>query len=153
MINIRGLKLQKLNRTLAFYIHQYGIQCNNPLKNDLQENQGVRTPTSVSQLASDVANIQEDDSTGGYFELDVHHPDSPYGLIQDVLKPVFRKKPQIGFLDNNNQLDLGGLDSNEVWLSQGNLLVLKGDVKTFSSKEQCTVAVRELFNLVKLVEL
>ena len=92
-----------------------------------------------------MANIQEDDSSG-YFKLDVHHPDSPYGLIQDVLKPVFRKKPQIGFLDNNNQLDLGGLDSNEVWLSQGNLLVLKGDVKTFSSKEQCTVAVKALSN-------
>ena len=69
-----------------------------------------------------------------------------------MLKPVFRKKPQIGFLDNNNQLDLGGLDSNEVWLSQGNLLVLKGDVKTFSSKEEYSVAIRELSNLINLVE-
>ena len=42
---------------------------------------------------------------------------------------VIRKKPQIAFLDNNNnQLNLGGLDSNEVWLSQGDLLVLKGKV-------------------------
>ena len=33
--------------------------------------------------------IQEESS--GFFQLDVHHPDSPYGLIQDVLKPVFRQ--------------------------------------------------------------
>jgi len=97
------------------------------VKYQKEKQPGVRTP-SASQAASfsDVANIQEESS--GFFELDVHHPDSPYGLIQDVLKPVFRKKPQIAFLDNNNQLDLGGLDSNEVWLSQGNLLVLKGGI-------------------------
>ena len=34
--------------------------------------------------------IQEESS--GFFQLDVHHPDSPYGLIQDVLKPVFRQE-------------------------------------------------------------
>lgn len=101
-----------------------------------KEKQALRTPLAQdysnslapeSELEGDVANIQEESS--GFFQLDVHHPDSPYGLIQDVLKPVFRKKPQIAFLDNNNnQLNLGGLDSNEVWLSQGDLLVLKGGV-------------------------
>ena len=94
----------------------------------LQEKQGAGT--SEAAAAADVANIQDE---SGYFHLDVHHPDSPYGLIQDVLKPSHRKTPQIAFLgsnnnNNHNQVDLGGLDSNEVWLSQGNLLVLKGDV-------------------------
>ena len=124
--------------------------------NCLQEKQGgSAVAASEAAAAADVANIQDE---SGYFHLDVHHPDSPYGLIQDVLKPPshHRKTPQIAFFGgaglNNNQVDLGGLDSNEVWLSQGNLLVLKGDVKTFSSKEQCTVAVRELSNLVNLVE-
>ena len=123
------------------------IQC---FENCLQEKQGAGSAAthglaSEAAAAADVANIQDE---SGYFHLDVHHPDSPYGLIQDVLKPSHhRNSPQIAFFggggltsNNNNQVDLGGLDSNEVWLSQGDLLVLKGDVirhvsvTTFSSK-------------------
>ena len=66
-------------------------------------------------------------------------PCNMYHFLYNYLL-VIRKKPQIAFLDNNNnQLNLGGLDSNEVWLSQGDLLVLKGKkdvVWSFPSKEQ-----------------
>jgi len=62
--------------------------------------------------------------------LDVHHPDSPYGLIQDVLK---QKRPPNNF--RGSEVDLGGLDSNEVWLSQGNLLVLKGGITNIGEND------------------
>ena len=56
--------------------------------------------------------------------MDVHDPDSPYGLIQDVLTPSQsisnNLKPDL------NSNDLGGLNTNEVLLSEGNLLILKG---------------------------
>ena len=65
--------------------------------------------------------IQEGDI---YQHLDVSHPDSPYGLIQDVLSP---KPSETKSITDLNSVDLGGLRSNEVWLSEGNLLVLKGN--------------------------
>ena len=59
--------------------------------------------------------------------MDVHDPNSPYGLIQDILTPSQSNaginKRKIPDLNSN---DLGGLQSNEVWLSEGNLLILKG---------------------------
>ena len=59
--------------------------------------------------------------------MDVHDPNSPYGLIQDILTPSQSNaginKKKIPDLNSN---DLGGLQSNEVWLSEGNLLILKG---------------------------
>ena len=57
----------------------------------------------------------------------MHDPNSPYGLIQDILTPSQSNaginKKKIPDLNSN---DLGGLQSNEVWLSEGNLLILKG---------------------------
>ena len=56
----------------------------------------------------------------------MHDPNSPYGLIQDILTPSQSNvgiKNKIPDLKSN---DLGGLQSNEVWLSEGNLLILKG---------------------------
>ena len=51
----------------------------------------------------------------------MHHPDSPYGLIQNVLKQT---KPSV--TSELSLIDLGGLETKDVWLSQGDLLVLKG---------------------------
>lgn len=55
--------------------------------------------------------------------LDVHHPQSPYGLIQDVL-------PQSPYPPRNypgTAADVAeGLNPQDVWLSDGDLLVLKG---------------------------
>lgn len=76
------------------------------------------------QVKDQVSSIENTSSNGGELAsiLDVHHPDSPYGLIQDVLK---QQKPVTdNFLPS--AADLGGLDAKEVWLSQGDLLVLKG---------------------------
>ena len=75
--------------------------------------------------------IQEEDI---YQHLDVSHPDSPYGLIQDVLSP---KPSETKSITDLNSIDLGGLRSNEVWLSEGNLLVLKGNFTHRKSKRIC----------------
>ena len=58
--------------------------------------------------------------------LDVKDPSSPYGLIHNVLSPNSIQSAAKIKSQYINQADLGGLDRNEVWLSQGNLLVLKG---------------------------
>ena len=52
--------------------------------------------------------------------LDVSHPDSPYALIQDVLKNSIQPANPSGVND------LGGLSPNDVWLVDGDLLILKG---------------------------
>ena len=72
--------------------------------------------------------LPNDEEEGIVFQhLDVHDPNSPYGLIQDILTPSQSNaginKKKIPDLNSN---DLGGLQSNEVWLSEGNLLILKG---------------------------
>ena len=54
--------------------------------------------------------------------LDVLHPDSPYGLIQDVLQPVTKETSR----PNYNLDELNGLEAKDVWLADGDLLVLKG---------------------------
>lgn len=92
-----------------------------------QEENSKKMENSISfsdiiNIANPIKEEQEDPV------LDVHHPDSPYGLIQDVLKPI--NQPQ------NDLNDLGGLDSNEVWLSQGDLLVLKGNLQKWRGSFQ-----------------
>lgn len=57
--------------------------------------------------------------------LDVNHPDSPYGLIQNVLFPSEKPKPP--------RVIPHGVDPKDVWLSDGSLLVLRGG--TTESKE------------------
>ena len=62
--------------------------------------------------------------------LNVLHPDSPYGLIQHVISPSLPKqKPS----KNQRVSDLGGLTDDEVWLSDGDLLILKGGTTSFLS--------------------
>ncbi|XP_059080410.1 uncharacterized protein LOC131878447 [Tigriopus californicus] len=55
--------------------------------------------------------------------LDVHHPQSPYGLIQDVLPRSKLPPPMDQAIVEDAAL---GLNPEEVWLSDGDLLVLKG---------------------------
>lgn len=70
--------------------------------------------------------------------LDVRHPDSPYGLIQEVLQgpPSNRPSPAANidsfrtFQSNN---DLGGLNPKEVYLADGDLLILKGGTTSDST--------------------
>ena len=62
--------------------------------------------------------------------LDVTHPESPYGLIQEVL-PARKKRPPPsppGGIHGSGGSDPGPhrVDPGEVWLSDGALLVLKG---------------------------
>ena len=60
--------------------------------------------------------------------LDVRHPESPYGLIQEVLPTQSGRRPAAAssnfrpFATN----DLGGLRPSEVFLADGDLLILKG---------------------------
>ncbi len=61
--------------------------------------------------------------------LDVRHPDSPYGLIQEVLQPAGRPLlPETKPLRPHPSNDLGGLSPTEVFLSDGDLVL---DYKTF----------------------
>ncbi len=68
----------------------------------------------VSDFGLDESELQ------GVELLDVRHPDSPYGLIQEVLQPSVRP------FSSNVENDLGGLSPKEVFLSEGDLLILKG---------------------------
>ena len=72
----------------------------------------------------------EDTENLNHSRLNVLHPDSPYGLIQHVISPNLPKqKPS----KNQRVSDLGGLTDDEVWLSEGDLLILKGGTTSFLS--------------------
>ena len=72
----------------------------------------------------------EDTENLNHSRLNVLHPDSPYGLIQHVISPNLPKqKPS----KNQRVSDLGGLTDDEVWLSDGDLLILKGGTTSFLS--------------------
>ena len=75
---------------------------------------------SLSFSSPDDTETDIDDSHNSV--LDVTHPDSPYGLIQDVL-PSKKTKPKRKDVSLN---DVDQLDPDDIWLSDGNLLVLKG---------------------------
>ena len=62
--------------------------------------------------------------------LNVLNPNSPYGLIQNVISPDLPKSKPIG---NDRVSDLGGLTEDDVWLSDGDLLILKGGTTSFIS--------------------
>ena len=63
-------------------------------------------------------------------KLNVLHPDSPYGLIQNVIAPNLPKNKPVG---NQRVSELGGLAPDDIWLSEGNLLVLKGGTTPFKT--------------------
>ena len=62
--------------------------------------------------------------------LNVLNPNSPYGLIQNVISPDLPKSKPIG---HDRVSDLGGLTEDDVWLSDGDLLILKGGTTSFIS--------------------
>ena len=82
---------------------------------------------SNQTFSNDIIDNDEDNEEA-FQHLDVHDPDSPYGLIQDVLTPSQSISNNVKPDLNSN--DLGGLNTNEVLLSEGNLLILKG-IKSF----------------------
>lgn len=72
----------------------------------------------------------EDAENLNHSRLNVLHPNSPYGLIQHVISPNLPKQRPSG---NQRVSDLGGLNDDEVWLSDGDLLILKGGTTSFLS--------------------
>ena len=72
----------------------------------------------------------EDAENLNHSRLNVLHPNSPYGLIQHVISPNLPRQRPSG---NQRVSDLGGLTDDEVWLSDGDLLILKGGTTSFLS--------------------
>ncbi len=91
-----------------------------PLKNLQAKTKQNEVQNSQEQQQQQQQQKQPEFQTFAY--LDVHHPQSPYGLIQEVLSP----KQSRPLPTNLFEKDLGGLSKQEVWMSDGNLLVLKG---------------------------
>ena len=89
---------------------------------------------NLAWATSDFEVFSHDDENGvgnevpNQSRLNVLHPDSPYGLIQHVISPTLPKSKPIG---NDRVSDLGGLSPDDIWLSEGNLLVLKGGTTPF----------------------
>ena len=98
--------------------------------------------TDFEELKESENQLEEesDNNASHHSKLNVLHPNSPYGLIHHVITPHQLAHPQNPI--NHNQRfsdtsptsnDLNGLNPDDVWLSDGNLLVLKGGVTPYHS--------------------
>ena len=100
-----------------------------PEARSLQENLIWPTSDFSEIVPNDINSMGSKKSS----KLNVLHPNSPYGLIHHVITPSLPKEESMGNQRFSDSSDLGGLNPEEIWLSDGNLLVLKGGVTPYTT--------------------